>query len=113
MQIGERGINPEDYIASLDLRQAQIVLAALNMGKIEPAFETEEENIRRMQHNSEHPDNLIPEPNHRSGDMYSLFLAYISGCDRVDSVEDVFHEHDWRVQVQYIKKALIILGVDF
>lgn len=117
VQIAEKGFDPSDYISKLDIRQAQILLAALNMGKAEPVYETEEENIKRLQHNFSHPNNLIPEPSYRKGDMYALFLGYISDCNWVGSIQDVLNEFEWRgdwpYHAEHIKDALIILGIDF
>lgn len=117
IQLAEEGTNPKKYIATLSLRQGKILLAALNMGKAEPLYETEIQNIKRMEHNAAFPNNPIPEPRRRSDDTYSLFKGYISDCNYVGNIIDVINKFEqigaWKEvpcpHQNFIKRTLIIL----
>lgn len=104
----EEELNPYKYIDSLPLRQRKILMAAFWMGRGEATYETEQEWLRREQHNHTFPNDPIPEPDQRKGDMGALFSKYFRdhGTDDMSSELD---QKSWQHISNCIRKTLIIL----
>lgn len=106
----EEGHNPYDYIKSISSREKKILMAAITMGRAEPTFETEQEWLRRQQHNYLFPEDPIPEPDQRKGDMGALFSFYLERSESHElEIERELDEKIWQYISDCIRNTLIIL----
>lgn len=110
VSVVEGGRDPYKYIENLSLRQKKILMAAITMGKAEGTFETEQEWLRRQQHNFLFPENPIPEPDQRKGDMGALFSSWLEYSESHGlEIERELDGKRWQNISDCIRTTLIIL----